>query len=66
MKKKEKFLNIFDLSVSNVLVNFINKELLPGTNITKSRFWVGLSKTLHELSPKNKKLLETREKYKNP
>ena len=62
MKKKEKFLKIFDLSVSNVLVNFINRELLPGTGITKNRFWKGLSETLHELSPKNKKLLETREK----
>ena len=62
MKKKEKFVKTFDLSVSNVLLNFVNKELLPGTNISKKQFWYGLSKTLHDLSPKNKKILETREK----
>ena len=62
MKKKEKFIKIHDLSVSSVLLNFINNELLPGTNITKYRFWKGLNDTLHSLSPKNKKLLETREK----
>ncbi len=55
MKKKEKFTKIYDLSVSNVLLNFINKELLPGTRVTRSRFWKGLSETLHTLSPKNKK-----------
>ncbi len=62
MIKKEKFIKIYDLSVSSVLLNFINKELLPGTKITKNRFWKGMSKTLHDLSSKNKKLLETREK----
>ncbi len=62
MKKKEKFIEIHDLSVSNVLLNFVNNELLPGTNISKNRFWRGLSKTLHNLSSRNKKILETREK----
>ena len=62
MKKKEKFIKTHDLSVSNVLLNFINKELLPGTDISRDKFWKGFSKTVHDLSPKNKKLLETREK----
>ena len=62
MKKKEKFIKTYDLSVSNVLLNFVDKELLPGTNISRSRFWKGLSETLHKLTPINKKLLETREK----
>tara|TARA_A100001015_G_scaffold243338_1_gene278251 strand:- start:215 stop:2404 length:2190 start_codon:yes stop_codon:yes gene_type:complete len=62
MKKKEKFIKTYDLSVSSVLLNFINNELLPGTGISKNRFWKGLSETLHNLSPKNKKILETREK----
>ena len=62
MKKKEKFVKIFDLSVSNVLLNFVNKELLPETRISKNQFWKGLSETLHDLSPRNKRLLETREK----
>ena len=43
-------------------MNFVNKELLPGTNIKKEFFWSGLDKYFHELAPKNKKLLETRDK----
>tara|TARA_B100000900_G_scaffold415508_1_gene445660 strand:- start:178 stop:2370 length:2193 start_codon:yes stop_codon:yes gene_type:complete len=62
MKKKEKFTKICDLSVSNVLLNFVNDELLPGLNVSKNRFWKSLSETLHELSPINKKILDTREK----
>ncbi len=62
MKKKEIFVKIFDLSVSSVLFNFINKELLPNTGISKNHFWRGFSKVVHELNPKNKKLIEIREK----
>ncbi len=59
---KEKYIKIKNLSVSKKLVSFINNELLPGTNVSKERFWSGFNKCIHELSPKNKKLLETREK----
>ena len=62
MKKKEKFIKTCDLSVSHVLLGFVNKELLPGTGISSNQFWKGFSKTAHDLSPKNKRLLETREK----
>ena len=62
MKNKEKFIKICDLSVSKVLLDFVNKELLPGTGISKNRFWKGFNKTIHYLSPKNKKLIEEREK----
>ena len=62
MKKKEKFIKIFNLSVSSVLLNFVNKELLPETGISKNQFWRGFDKAIHILSKKNKKLLETREK----
>ena len=65
MKKKEKFIKTYDLSVSNVLLNFVNKELLPGIGISNNQFWKGFSKTVHNLSPKNKKLLETREKIQS-
>ncbi len=62
MKKREKFIKISDLSVSKLLLDFVNKELLPGTGISKNRFWKGFSNAVHYLSPKNNKLLETREK----
>ena len=62
MKKKEQFVKIKNLSVSKVLFDFINNELLKGTKIKKNKFWNDFSKTLHELNPINKKLIETREK----
>ena len=62
MKKIEKFIKTYDLSVSSVLLNFVNNELLPGTAISKNQFWSGFSETVHDLSPKNKKLIETEEK----
>ena len=60
---KEKYLKIKNLSVSENLVNFINKELLPGTKINKEKFWNGFDKYVHELAPINKKLLEKRERF---
>jgi len=59
---KEKYIKINNLSVSKKLLNFVNKELLPGTKIKKENFWKGFSNIVHQLAPKNKELLEKREK----
>ena len=59
---KEKYIKIKNLSISEKLVNFVNDKLLPGTKIKKELFWNGFDKYIHELAPKNKKLLEIREK----
>ena len=59
---KEKYLKIKNLSISENLANFINKELLPGTEINKQKFWNNFDKCLHELAPKNIKLLQKRER----
>ena len=59
---KEKYIKIKNLSVSENLANFINKELLPGTKINKKKFWNGFDKCVHELAPKNIKLLQKRER----
>ena len=48
--------------MSEKLLNFINDEALPGTEISHSKFWQGFDKSIHELAPKNKKLLEERRK----
>ena len=55
-----KYQNINDLKVSEVLLNFVNNELLKGTNINPEDFWSGFNKTVHELSPVNRKLIEFR------
>ena len=59
MKKKEKFIKICDLSVSKVLLDFINKELLPGTGITKNRFFVILVPGSNSLLIKTKSTFDT-------
>ncbi len=58
----EKYQKIGNLSVSKILLNFINQELLPGLKISKKKFWHEFDETVHNLAPRNKELLEIREK----
>ncbi|MDC0569465.1 malate synthase G [Candidatus Pelagibacter sp.] len=58
---KDKYTKINDLSVSNVLLEFVNYELLKDTKILPNKFWEGFSRAIHELAPKNKKLIQIRE-----
>ena len=51
-----------DLKINQTLFDFINGEVLPGTDINQDDFWIKFSKVVHELSPINKKLIEKREK----
>jgi len=62
MKNKEQYIRIKDLSVSKALFDFINNELLKGISLKKEKFWKGFNKATNELVPKNKRLLEIREK----
>ena len=62
MKKKEQYIKIKNLSVSKILFDFINNELLKGVHVKKDKFWDGFDKAIGKLVPINKKLLETREK----
>jgi len=58
---KEQYTKIKNLSVSNKLLNFINEELLGDTEISSDKFWEGFDKAVHELTPKNKELIQIRE-----
>ena len=49
------------LKISLVLFDFINNEVLPGTNFKSDDFWNKFEKVVHELSPINKNLLKKRE-----
>ena len=57
-----KLTNINNLKINQTLFNFINNEVIPGTNVNKDDFWENFSRVVHELSPINKKLIEKREK----
>jgi malate synthase len=49
------------LKISSTLFEFINNEVIPGTNIKSDDFWNKFEKVVHELAPINKKLIEKRE-----
>jgi len=50
------------LKVNSILVEFINNEVIPGTNVKCDDFWNKFSNIVHELAPINKTLIEKREK----
>jgi malate synthase len=49
------------LKINSLLFEFINKEVIPGTNIQEDNFWNNFEKIVHELAPVNKNLIEKRE-----
>ena len=59
-----KRLNRSNLQISETLVNFIENEALPNTNVSAERFWNKLELILNQFVPLNQKLLETRSKMK--
>ena len=56
-----KVIDINNLKVSSTLFEFINKEVIPGTNINNEHFWDKFSKIVHELTPININLIRKRE-----
>ena len=51
-----------ELKINQTLFNFINDEVLPGTDIVQDDFWSKFANVVHELAPINKKLIQKREK----
>ncbi len=49
------------LKISTKLYDFINNEVLPGTDIKPDQFWKNFEKAVHELVPINKNLIQKRE-----
>jgi len=50
-----------NLTISSVLLKFINQEVIPGTDIDTDNFWKKFDLAVHELAPVNKALIEKRE-----
>ncbi|KIN61461.1 Malate synthase G [Sulfitobacter noctilucae] len=48
------------LQVAPQLVDFIEKEALPGTEVSPEAFWDGFSALVHDMGPKNRQLLHER------
>ena len=53
------------LKISSKLFDFINNEAIPGTGIKIEEFWNNFEKTVHEVTPINKNLIEKRENIQN-
>ena len=49
------------LKISTKLLDFINNEVLPGTDVDPDKFWNNFEKNIHELAPLNKNLIKRRE-----
>jgi malate synthase len=49
------------LKVDKELYDFINDEALPGTGIAAETFWSNFDSLIHDLSPRNRTLLATRD-----
>jgi malate synthase len=52
--------SVNNLKVSEDLLSFINDELLKDTDISSEKFWSGFDSAVHDLAPKNKKLIQIR------
>ena len=50
-----------NLSIDSVLVDFIEKEAIPETDINIENFWKEFDEAVHELAPINKQILEKRD-----
>ena len=49
------------IKINSKIFEFINKEVIPGTNIKSEEFWGNFAKAANELSPINKNLIKERE-----
>ncbi|MCZ2257623.1 malate synthase G [Sporosarcina sp. G11-34] len=56
----QNYVKVDNLQVSQLLYNFVNSEVLPGSGINQEKFWSNFDGLIHELSPINKQLLDER------
>jgi len=54
-------ISLHGLQIDRRLHQMIDTEALPGTGITPETFWKGLAELIHELGPRNRELLATRD-----
>ena len=50
------------LRVDERLATFVDEEALPGTGVDRDAFWDGLGALIHDLSPRNERLLAERQR----
>ncbi len=50
------------LKVDALLVDFVEREAIPGTKVTPAQFWDGLAGLVRDFAPKNRELLAVRDR----
>ena len=53
------------LSIDGSLDSFVRQEILPGLGMDGDGFWKSLAAILSEMSPKNRELLEKRDRFQS-
>ncbi|RYE09083.1 MAG: malate synthase G [Hyphomicrobiales bacterium] len=59
------YLNKSGLSVDPLLVDFVEKEALPGTGIAADTYWDGLAGLVERFMPRNRELLAVRDELQS-
>ena len=52
------------LKISSILFEFINNEVIPGTEVSTDKFWNSFAKAVADLAPINKDLIKKERIYK--
>ena len=53
------------IQVDEVLYDFVNSQAIPGTGVDPDAFWAGASEIFTELAPRNRELLDTRDRLQS-
>ncbi|WP_423409772.1 malate synthase G [Heyndrickxia sp. MSNUG] len=54
-----------NLQVASELYEFINSEVIPGSEVDQEQFWSGLGSLVKDLAPRNKQLLQIRDEIQS-
>ncbi len=58
-------MKIGKLDVADVLYNFVNDQVVPGTEVSADDFWASLEAIVSDLGPRNEALLARRDELQN-
>ncbi len=56
---------VHSLQVADDLLQFINRQVLPGTGVAPAAFWLGFDQIVRDLAPKNAALLAERDRLQS-
>ena len=59
------YVQVGNLQVADVLLQFINEQVLPDSGVEQQAFWAGFDQLIHELAPENKALLAHRDQLQD-